>query len=305
VTVSCGVVLAEATDTPATCLRNADMAMYRAKELGRARTELFNRAMHQRAARLLDLESALRQALEHDDLTLAYQPIVKLADGSVVGVEALLRWVHPTRGEVSPKEFVGVAEQSGLIVPLGRWVVEQAVEQIIHWRGTLPSADEVMVSINLSSQQLSADLVALCELLLHRSGAPNAFAFEITESVIMADVEYAISVLRRLHQLGIPVAIDDFGTGYSSLEYLKRLPVSALKIDASFVDGLGRDPLDPSIVQAIVGLARALGMQTCAEGVETGEQLESLIGLGCELGQGYYWSQPLAPADFEQWYLAR
>ena len=305
VTVSCGIVLADAGDTPATCLRNADMAMYRAKELGRARTELFDRQMHQRAARLLDLESALRLALDHGDLKLAYQPIVRLDGGGVAGVEALLRWDHPTRGEVPPKEFVGVAEQSGLIVPLGRWVVEEAVEQIVRWRRDLAGASELMVSINLSAQQLSPDLVALCEYLIHRSGERDAFAFEITESVIMADVDAAITVLQALRQLGIPVAIDDFGTGYSSLEYLQRLPVRALKIDASFIEGLGGDAHDPSIVRAVIGLAHALGMQTCAEGVETAQQLALLTSMGCHLGQGFFFAKPLSAEGFEEWYAAR
>jgi EAL domain-containing protein (putative c-di-GMP-specific phosphodiesterase class I) len=260
--------------------------------------------MLSRSARLLDLESALRTAVENDDLYLAYQPIVDLATGRPIAVEALCRWDHPTRGAVGPAEFIPVAEQSGLIRRIGRFVIDEAIRQIGLWRDQLPGADRLWVSINLSPAQLSSDLVTLCEQLVERDAEDGSFGFEITEGVLMADIDAAIVVLRRLRQLGIPVSIDDFGTGYSSLEYLKLLPVHSLKIDQSFVAGLGRlhDPDDPSIVQAIVALARALSMGSCAEGVETEEQRQALVALGCEMAQGYFWSRPLPPEDFERWY---
>jgi diguanylate cyclase (GGDEF)-like protein/PAS domain S-box-containing protein len=303
-TVSCGVVLPAAKDTAATCFRDGDAAMYRAKELGRARTELFTKDMLQRATRLLDLESALRLAVEQGDLRVAYQPIIDLSSGRAIAVEALCRWKHPSWGEVSPVEFIPVAEQSGLIHKIGRFVIEEAIQQIGAWRDSLPGAEKLWVSVNISSAQLSADLVALCEQLIERDAEDGSFGFEITESVLLSDVEAAIAVLRRLRELGIPVAIDDFGTGYSSLEYLKRLPVHSIKIDQSFVAGLGRghDPDDPSIVHAIIGLARALGLGSCAEGVETAEQRAALVALGCETAQGFLWARALAPDDFEAWY---
>ena len=302
--VSSGVVQPETEDEAATCFRDGAVAMHRAKELGRGRAEAFNKDMLSRAARLLDLESALRLAVEHGDLRLAYQPIIDLSTGRVIAVEALCRWRHPERGEVSPAEFIPVAEQSGLIRPIGRFVIDEAIHQIGVWRDALPGAENLWVSINLSSAQLSSDLVALCEQLIERGAEDGSFGFEITESVLMADIAAAIDVLRRLRQLGIPVSIDDFGTGYSSLEYLKVLPVHSLKIDQSFVAGLGqlRDPDDPSIVQAVIALARALSMGSCAEGVETEEQRLALLALGCETAQGYLWSRPLAPQDFERWY---
>jgi diguanylate cyclase (GGDEF)-like protein len=302
-TVSAGVVLPESGEAP-TCFRDGDVAMYRAKEMGRGRVELFDPEMLSSPARLLDLESALRLAVENGDLRLVYQPIIDLATGGAIAVEALCRWRHPERGDVSPAEFIPVAEQSGLIRPIGRFVIDEAIRQIGRWRDSLPGAENIWVSINLSSAQLSADLVALCEQLIERDAEDGSFGFEITESVLMSDIKAAIAVLQRLRQLGIPVSIDDFGTGYSSLEYLKVLPVHSLKIDQSFVAGLGRlgDPDDPSIVQAVIAVARALSMGSCAEGVETEDQRVALVELGCETAQGYLWSRPLAPKDFEIWW---
>jgi EAL domain-containing protein (putative c-di-GMP-specific phosphodiesterase class I) len=201
-------------------------------------------------------------------------------------------------------EFIPVAEQSGLIHQIGRFVIEEAIRQIGTWRDSLPGAEKLWVSVNISSAQLSPDLVDLCERLVERDAEDGSFGFEITESVLMSDIGAAIGVLGRLRQLGIPVAIDDFGTGYSSLEYLKRLPVDSLKIDQSFVSGLGRirDPDDPSIVRAVIALARALSLGCCAEGVETADQRQALVALGCETAQGFLWAKPLAPADFEAWY---
>jgi diguanylate cyclase (GGDEF)-like protein/PAS domain S-box-containing protein len=306
VTVSCGIVLPGPGDTASSIFRDGDAAVNRAKELGRGRTELFDKDLLQRAARLLDLESALRHAVASQQLRLAYQPMVDLVSGRTVAVEALLRWRHPAKGEIKPSEFIPVAEQSDLIHQIGRYVIEESVEQIQQWRRDLEGAAGLWVSINLSAEQLSDDLVILCQKLADEGAAISSFGFEITESVLMSDIETAISVLLRLREMQIPVGIDDFGTGYSSLEYLKRLPVHSLKIDQSFTAGLGRtgDANDPSIVEAVIALGKALGMKACAEGVEREEQRRALEAIGCETGQGYLWSVPLSPGDFEMWFTS-
>ena len=306
ITASCGLVLAGPEDTPMTVLRDADAAMYRAKDLGRARIELFNSELRQRAARRLELESSLRHALDRGELRLAYQPIVSLSTGLTVGMESLLRWDRPDGDSVPPAEFIPVAEQSGLIAPIGDWVIDEAVSQIMRWRRNLPGAEELWVSVNLSSRQLAPAVVTICERALAKHDAPGAaISIEITESILMEDVEASIEVLRSLRARGILAAIDDFGTGYSSLEYLKRLPLRVLKIDRSFVDGLGVDPQDSSIVHAIVSLARAMDLEPCAEGVETSGQLQELISLGCCYGQGHLWAPALRPDEFERWYSER
>ncbi len=303
-TVSCGVIIAGPNDTPASCLRDADSAMYRAKQLGGARVEAFEKLVRRRAARLLHLESALRQAIDRGAFRLAYQPIVDIATGRPVAAEALLRWDGPSGLGISPTEFIPVAEESGLIVRLGEWVITEALTQVTSWRSGLPRARDLSVAVNLSSQQLSSDLVALCEQLLRDRDVDGAsLGFEITERVVMLDVGSSVDVLRNLSRLGVAVAIDDFGTGYSSLEYLKRLPARSLKIDMSFVAGLGIDSQDSAIVGTVVDLASALNMASVAEGVETEEQLAVLRELGCTLGQGYLWSRPLAPEAFERWYV--
>jgi EAL domain-containing protein (putative c-di-GMP-specific phosphodiesterase class I) len=288
-----------------TVLRDADAAMYRAKELGRARIELFNSQFRQRAARRLDLESSLRHALDRGEMRLAYQPIVALGSGLAVGMESLLRWDRPGGEPVPPAEFIPVAEQCGLIAGIGEWVIDQAVGQIMRWRRDLPGAEDLWVSVNLSSHQLAPAVATICERVLAKHGAPGAaVSIEITESILMEDIEGSIEVLRNLRALGILAAIDDFGTGYSSLEYLKRLPLQVLKIDRSFVDGLGVDPQDSSIVNAIVSLGRAMDLDPCAEGVETEAQLQELISLGCRYGQGHLWAPALRPDEFEKWFTA-
>ncbi|HLN06773.1 MAG TPA: EAL domain-containing protein [Acidimicrobiales bacterium] len=305
ITVSCGLVVAGPDDTPMTVLRDADAAMYRAKELGRARVELFDHEFRQRAARRLELESSLRHALERNELRLVYQPIIALASGLPVGAESLLRWDLPEGDSVPPAEFIPVAEQCGLITLIGEWVIDEAVAQVMRWRRDLPGAADLWVSVNLSSRQLAPDVVTICERALAKHGAPgSAVSIEITESILMDDVESSIEVLCRLRALGILAAIDDFGTGYSSLEYLKRLPLRVLKIDRSFVDGLGLDPQDSSIVNAIVSLGRAMDLEPCAEGVETAAQLQELVALGCCYGQGHLWAPALRPEEFERWHAA-
>ncbi|MGH9170781.1 MAG: sensor domain-containing protein [Acidimicrobiales bacterium] len=307
VTVSCGIVLPGPGATAASIFRDGDAAVHRAKELGRGRIELFDKDMLQRAARLLDLESALRHAVTNQQLRVTYQPIVNLKSGKTVAVESLVRWHHHAKGEIPPSEFIPVAEQSGLIHQIGSYVISESVRQIQDWRERLPGAATLWVSVNLSAEQLSDDLVTFCQKLLADGAEEGSFGFEITESVLMSDIDTAISVILRLRELSIPVGIDDFGTGYSSLEYLRRLPVHTLKIDQSFTSGLGRgrDADDPSIVKAVIALGKALGMEACAEGVEREEQRRALQAAGCDTGQGYLWSPPLSAADFEAWLAGR
>ena len=241
-------------------------------------------------------EGALRRAVERDEFVVLYQPILSVPEGTVTGAEALVRWDVPGQSRVSPTEFIPLAEETGLIVPLGQWVLDQACDQLRRWRQD--GLDVGTLSVNLSARQLSAGSFAACvSHAIRRNGlAPSSLSFEITESVLMEDVEFSIESLVGLKALGVRLAVDDFGTGYSSLAYLKRLPLDSLKIDRAFVDGLGTDPNDSAIVAAIVAMAGALGLAVTAEGVETDRQLEELRRLGCGYAQGYRFAQPL-PAD--------
>jgi EAL domain-containing protein (putative c-di-GMP-specific phosphodiesterase class I) len=240
------------------------------------------------------MASGLQKALTNQELELHYQPEVDARTGRVIAVEALLRWHHPMRGLVSPAEFIPLAEQTGLIVPIGDWVLRTACAQAASWRRSKLSP--VRVAVNLSARQFEdADFVARVEDALEESGLePTALELEITESMVARDTAQAAKWLADLRALGVRVVVDDFGTGYSSLNYLKRLPLDTLKIDRSFVSGLGAEPHDSSIVTAVVALADALGLETLAEGVETPEHLAMLRDLGCHMAQGYYFSRPVA-----------
>jgi diguanylate cyclase (GGDEF)-like protein len=303
VTASVGVAVSQRGDSPERLLRDADGAMYRAKERGRARTELFDETIRTKAQNRLSTELALRQALERHELSLVYQPILSIADNRVTGVEALLRWSRPDGIITGPAEFIPVAEETGLVVPIGTWVFTEACRQLATWRRTIRSLPPLTLSVNLSTRQLlEPELLPVLSATLTREGIEaSALVVEITESVLMEDVTYFIEVLAALKSLGVRLAVDDFGTGYSSLEYLKRFPIDALKIDRTFVDGLPSDSHDSAIVTAIIAMARALGLAVVAEGVETAEQLATLRGLGCDMGQGYYWSKPLPPDDLARW----
>jgi diguanylate cyclase (GGDEF)-like protein/PAS domain S-box-containing protein len=307
VTVSAGVFVVDADATPVTVLRDADAAMYQAKDRGRARAEMYDETLRHRAAKRLDIEMMLRHALERDEFRIAYQPVVSLPGDVSVGVEALLRWEHPERGTLSPTEFVPAAEETGLIVPIGMWVLEASLRQLATWRKELSAADTLFVAVNLSPRQLlSGDLHDRCrDAIADNSLSPDALCLEITEGAVMTDVDVSIPILRKIADSGIGLAVDDFGSGYSSLSYLKRLPVSTLKIDRSFVDGLGHDPDDSSIVRAIVSLGYALGLELCAEGVETPAQRAELVGLGCHIGQGHFWAPAMRPEAFAEWYERR
>ncbi len=303
VTASIGVAIANhATQRPESLLRDADAAMYRAKERGRARCELFDAAMRARAIARLETEAALREALDHKQLSLAYQPEVVLADGRLVGAEGLLRWRSGRGPEGSPLEFIAVAEETGLILPIGAWVVREACRHLARWRELAPDRAPTSVSVNLSGRQLSrSDLPDLVTEALTETGLePQSLCLEVTESVLMDDVETAVAALKVLKAVGVDIAVDDFGTGYSSLAHLRRFPVDILKIDHSFIAGLGRNPEDAAIVRAVLALAKTLDLAVVAEGVERPDQLDQLRALGCERAQGRLFSPPLAEPAFAE-----
>jgi diguanylate cyclase (GGDEF)-like protein/PAS domain S-box-containing protein len=295
VSASLGIAIGGADDSAEALLRDADSAMYKAKERGRGRVELFDADARGRAESRLVAEAALRRAVEREEFTVLYQPIVAVADGRVMGAEALVRWDLPDGARVSPTNFIPLAEETGLIVPLGQWVLDQACDQLRRWREEgVPLGT---VSVNLSARQLAAGsfAMAVSEAIRRNALDPSSLSFEITESMLMEDVEFSIESLVGLKALGVRLAVDDFGTGYSSLAYLKRLPLDSVKIDRAFVDGLGTDPNDSAIVAAVVAMAGALGLAVTAEGVETPQQLEELRRLGCASAQGYLFARPLAP----------
>jgi diguanylate cyclase (GGDEF)-like protein/PAS domain S-box-containing protein len=295
---SIGIAIADgAESTPTSLVRDADAAMYEAKASRRGAFELFDREMRQRTVQRLSLENDLRRALERDELRLVYQPIVSLADGSIDSVEALLRWQHPSRGLVSPGEFVGIAEECGLIEPIGRWVLDTACAQAAAWSATRDAVRPLGISVNLSVRQLTQrDLEATVADALQRSSIdPASLGLEITESVLLEEPDGVGDTLTRVSRLGVRFVLDDFGTGYSSLAYLARLPIDGLKVDRSFVDELGRDERSTAITTAIVRMAHALSLQVTAEGVENELQARALSALGCELAQGYHFHRPLAP----------
>jgi EAL domain-containing protein (putative c-di-GMP-specific phosphodiesterase class I) len=256
--------------------------------------------MEAEAVERMELETALRVAIDRDELRLHYQPIVSLGSGEVAGWEALVRWQHPARGLVSPVVFIPIAEETGLIVAIGSWVLDRACRQVRAWQ-ELTGNESLTISVNVAARQFEDPaLIGTVQRTLRRSGlAPSCLKLEITESAIMADAEGAVTTLRALKALGVQIAIDDFGTGYSSLAYLKQFPVDMLKIDRSFVDGLGRDPHDTAIVRSVVALARTLELRLTAEGIETSDQRTQLAMLECEFGQGYLFGRPMSPDGVE------
>lgn len=300
VSASLGVALGGPESTPEELLRDADAAMYHAKLGGRARTQLFDEEIRTRAAWRRDTENALRSALDVGQLTLLYQPIVSLEAGWVVGAEALVRWSHPERGTISPNEFIPVAEESGLIVPLGEWALDEACRQLAQWRAELPRVP-LFMSVNMSARQLRAGLSGLVlETAGRHSVDPSRLVIEITEGSLMADTSTSLDALNELRAIGAQIALDDFGVGYSSLGYLKRFPIDTIKVDRGFVAGLGTDVTDSAIVSAIAGIARGLRIPMVAEGVETAEQLQALRRLACQNAQGHKFAPPLTPWKFTE-----
>ncbi len=276
-------------------LRDADIAMYRAKEMGRSCYAIFDQNMYYQTLRLLHLESDLRQALERNEFLLHYQPIISLITGKLSGFEALVRWEHPKQGFVSPGEFIPMAEDTGLIVPLGEWVLREACRQMQAWQSQYPEAQELRISVNLAGKQLQEpDLIDKIDAILAQTQLDGqSLRLELTESMLMERTEEIIAILQQIRDRQIQLSIDDFGTGYSSLSYLHRFPVTTLKIDRTFVSNMSSDAENFEIVRTVITLAHTLSMEVVAEGVETIEQSTQLKGLGCELSQGYLFSKPL------------
>ncbi len=299
VTTSIGIALAEGGELPDDLIRDADAAMNRAKERGRARYELFDVGLRGRAMSRLRVENDLRRALDRDELTLDYQPVVSLRDHSIVSVEALIRWEHPVRGRVSPADFIPVAEENGLIEPIGRWVLDHACRQAARWYEARPDAPPISMSVNLSAVQVSNHGLAstVADSLRATGLDPTCLSLEITESVLLEDADGRADVLRALKDIGVRLVLDDFGTGYSSLSYLTRLPLDALKVDRSFVDGLGTEPRDTAVTEAIVAMSHALSLEVVGEGAETELQIAELTRLGCDLVQGFHFSRPVPASE--------
>jgi diguanylate cyclase (GGDEF)-like protein len=298
VSVSASIGLVHTSDTRGgiDLMRDADVAMYRAKSDGKNRIVTFEPAMQMRVARRLRQETELRHSVENGDFVLYYQPLVRLDTREIVGAEALIRWDHPERNLLPPAEFIDVAEDTGLIVQLGRWVVEQAVRDAAHLQAA--AGRRISVSANLSPRQLhDPDLVAIVAATLHDAGLPaDSLAIEITENLLMQDAELARSRIAALRSMGVRIAVDDFGTGYSSLAYLNRYPVDILKIDRSFVDPVTETAKAAALARTIIDLAAAFEIDTVAEGIETEEQATTLRALGCRLGQGYLFAKPMPVA---------
>jgi EAL domain-containing protein (putative c-di-GMP-specific phosphodiesterase class I) len=283
-----------------TLVQNADTAMYQAKEHGRESYQFFKPDMNVRAVERQFIEESLRRAVERQEFALHYQPIIDLTTGLITGAEALIRWTHPTRGMIPPLQFIPVAEDCGLIVPIGAWVLREACRQARAWVDAgLPA---ITVAVNVSAIEFRRETF-LNGLFANLSGTglvPKSLVIELTESLLMKNAESAASILNTLRESGIGVAIDDFGTGYSSLGYLRKFPLDALKIDQSFVRQIGMPGEDTAILTAVIGMARSLNLRVIAEGVETPEELAFLRAHHCDEAQGYYFSRPVAPEQFAQ-----
>lgn len=306
-TGSIGITLSTAAyDRPEELLRDADTAMYRAKQLGKDQHQVFDHSMHQHAVHRLQLETELRRAVELKEFKVHYQPIVSLEDAQIRGFEALVRWQHPERGLLMPGEFIQIAEDTGLILPIGWWVLAEACRQMWVWQQATPAGALRTMSVNLSNKQLmQSNLVDRVTTILRESGCnPRCLKLEITENAMIDNAEATMAKLEQLSELGVGISVDDFGTGYSSLGYIHRFPISTLKIDRSFVSHINSHK-NAEIVRTIITLARNLGMEVVAEGVETGAQADQLKQLGCERGQGYLFSRPVPSADIEELLLLR
>jgi predicted signal transduction protein with EAL and GGDEF domain len=291
---SVGIILSDTEKRrPEDYLRDADTAMYRAKDSGKARYVVFDHEMHVRNVNRLQIESDLRQAIERGEFEVFYQPIVRMESGSIQEFEALIRWQHPVHGLVAPSEFIGVAEETGLIITIGRLAMEKACRQVAEWQRQV--ALPLSVSVNLSAKQLmDASLTDQVQDILQTTGlATNQLKLEVTETSVMENTEGALSVLSRLESMGVALSTDDFGTGYSSLSYLHRFPFSRLKIDKSFVNQMSDCNKSRAIVKTILMLGKNLRVEVVAEGIETDGQFKSLRDLGCRLGQGYLFSKPI------------
>ena len=299
ITASIGIVTYPDDGTDAeTLLKKADIAMYHAKDTGRDSYQFFKSEMNLRAMERQSLEDSLRHAIERHELALHYQPKINLTTGTIIGVEALIRWCHPQRGFVPPGQFIAIAEDCGLIVAIGRWVLREACHQARVWQ--VAGLPPMCVAINISAVELRAPGFAsgVRTILRETNLEPRYLELELTETVLMEDSRSVADVLKELKDIGVLLALDDFGTGYSSLSYLKRFPIDALKIDQSFVRDLSTDEDDAGIVTAVIGMGKSLHMRVVAEGVETREQLAMLQEYGCPQAQGYYFSRPVPAVEF-------
>jgi diguanylate cyclase (GGDEF)-like protein len=297
VSASIGVAFPERGAEAAAMLRDADAALYQAKEQGRARWTVFDAAMRDGALARVRLETDFRHALARGELALHYQPLCRLADGRVEGVEALVRWQHPRRGLLGPAAFIPLAEETGLVVEMGAWVIDEAGRQLAAWDAAGGACRGLSASVNLAARQLvQGDLVGVVRAALaHHGIAPARLAVELTETVLVQEHGAAADVLRALRDVGVRVHLDDFGTGYAGMAYVKRFPLDAIKLDRSFVAGLTTDAADRAILVAATGLAHELGMTVVAEGIETAEQRRALEVLGADHGQGYLLGRPMPP----------
>jgi diguanylate cyclase (GGDEF)-like protein/PAS domain S-box-containing protein len=300
-TASIGIALVESQD-PEAPLRDADAAMYLAKEHGRARAELFDESLRARTHDRFEVEHDLRQALERDQLVLHYQPAFQITTGALLGFEALLRWAHPTRGLLEPKDFLGIAEETGLIHDIGSWALEIASRQTTCWQTQHPEWGQLFIGVNVSARELAdPTFVGNATAIIDRTGIdPATLVIELTETAFLAESTSTENTLRAIQQLGVHLALDDFGTGYSSLLHLKRFPIETVKIDRDFIRGLTHNPEDEAIVASIIDLAHALDLFVVAEGIETAAQARRLTALGCHIGQGHHWAPALPPHQLEQ-----
>ena len=298
ISASIGIVLSTSGyNSPEDILRDADIAMYRAKSQGKDRFEIFDGMMRDRIMQRLALETELRLALERNEFRIHYQPILSLPDQQILGFEALVRWQNPSRGFLMPGDFIGVAEDTGLIIAMDRWVLRESIRQMQEWDRTLPGLPPLKLNVNISGKQVAqADLVEEVKLIIEETGwDARRLNLEITESAVMENYINTVEILAKLQMIGIQIQVDDFGMGYSSLSYLSRFPLNALKIDRSFVNALEKDSSNLKIVQAIVTMTHGLGMEVIAEGVENEAQLNQLSALGCESAQGYLIARPMDP----------
>lgn len=303
-TTSIGIAVSSTGyDDPENMLRDADTAMYRAKAQGKACYEVFDKGMHTHAVYVLQMENDLRRAIEREELRVYYQPIVALENGQLAGFEALIRWQHPERGFINPSDFIPLAEDTGLIVPLGLWILKRACQQLCQWQWQSPANRSLFMSVNLSGKQVAQpDLVENIRDILDETHVDaKHLKLEITESAVMENAEMAARLLKRLKALGVQLSIDDFGTGYSSLSYLHRFPVNTLKIDRSFVGRIGEAAENIEIVRTVISLAENMGMEVVAEGIETLSQLAQLRKLKCQYGQGYLFSRPVDAQSVSAW----
>jgi diguanylate cyclase (GGDEF)-like protein len=301
VSASIGISMGGGTEEPGALIRDADSALYRAKDHGRGGYEIFDEVMRSRVIEHMQTENDLRRAIQREEFAVHYQPVVRLADGTIESMEALLRWDHPERGLIGPLAFIPVAEESRLIVPIGRWVIEQACRQAAAWQRLRPDSAPVGVAVNLSARQIAdPELIPNVEESISANGIePSSLWLELTESTLLDDTAHVERTLESLNRLGVRLVLDDFGVGFSSLGYLKRLPLSMVKLDRTFVKNVSDRPHDAAIVRAVSDMADTIGIAVVAEGVETAEQVRAARDLGCGYAQGFHFAEPVPPAYVE------